>query len=261
MAVPSDLSGLRLWLKADALTGLADGDPVTTWTDSSGNAFNPAQATTAKKPLYKTSILNGLPIVRFDGIDDVLLNASVNWTTVINTTGGGIYTFIVLMNVASAATGAAATFDDACVATDLGGNTGIAHTRDAASSLTVRAYNWDGNEDFAAVTGVGYSAWRRIAQDHDNTTLRINSEGGTMQTALSGAPAASSTLLVGSNYAGAKFIAADVAELCAWNRVLTDIERGDMLTYLSDKWLAAPPATPDVPAGHFDPDLIPAGWF
>lgn len=36
---PSDLSGLELWLKADAITGVADGGNITTtWPDSSGNA-------------------------------------------------------------------------------------------------------------------------------------------------------------------------------------------------------------------------------
>lgn len=31
--------GLKLWLKADAITGLADGANVGTWVDSSGNGL------------------------------------------------------------------------------------------------------------------------------------------------------------------------------------------------------------------------------
>jgi hypothetical protein len=73
---PADLAGLQLWLKADAIVGLADGDPVTTWEDSTANNVDVTQATGAAKPTYKTAILNGLPVVRFDGTDDVLRAAS-----------------------------------------------------------------------------------------------------------------------------------------------------------------------------------------
>jgi hypothetical protein len=37
---PSTVSGLGLWLKADAITGLSNGDRVRTWLDSSGNNNN-----------------------------------------------------------------------------------------------------------------------------------------------------------------------------------------------------------------------------
>jgi hypothetical protein len=68
--VPTDLSGLVLWLKADAL-GLSDNDPISTWADSSGNG-NDAIGVGGARPIFKTAILNGLPVVRFDGIDDFL---------------------------------------------------------------------------------------------------------------------------------------------------------------------------------------------
>lgn len=69
---PSDVSNLEVWLDAGTITGLSDGDAVTTWTDLSGNSNSPTQATASKKPLYKTSIINGLPVVRGDGSDDYL---------------------------------------------------------------------------------------------------------------------------------------------------------------------------------------------
>lgn len=59
----------KLLLKGD---NLVDDDPVTTWPDQSGNNYDGTQATVAHKPTYKTGILNGLPIVRFDGSDDHL---------------------------------------------------------------------------------------------------------------------------------------------------------------------------------------------
>lgn len=53
------------WLKADAITGLADGDLLTFWPDSS--AFDNDGTGSASAPTYKTNIINSLPAIRFDG--------------------------------------------------------------------------------------------------------------------------------------------------------------------------------------------------
>ena len=64
-----DSSTNRLWLRADDLRYLNDGDPVSTWTDTSGNSFDATQTGTARPVLIKDTI-NGLPAVYFDGVDD-----------------------------------------------------------------------------------------------------------------------------------------------------------------------------------------------
>jgi hypothetical protein len=69
---PASVAGLKLWLKADAITGLSDGDPVGTWEDSSGDNRDATQGTASKKPTYQTGEVNSLPCVRFDGADDYL---------------------------------------------------------------------------------------------------------------------------------------------------------------------------------------------
>jgi hypothetical protein len=68
---------LKCWLKADAISGLADNDPVATWTDSSGNGNVAAQGTGVSQPLYQTGELNGLPVVRFDGSNDFMVVAGI----------------------------------------------------------------------------------------------------------------------------------------------------------------------------------------
>lgn len=64
-----------LWLKADAL-GLANNDPVSTWTDSSASS-NDATGVTTQRPLFKTNVVNSLPAILCDGTDDVLQLESV----------------------------------------------------------------------------------------------------------------------------------------------------------------------------------------
>ena len=88
---PKRISGLQLWLKAD--TGLwqdatmttpavADGDVVGAWQDFSGQNNHATQGTTASKPLLKLNIVNGKPVVRFDGTDDSLATPSLTTGTV-----------------------------------------------------------------------------------------------------------------------------------------------------------------------------------
>jgi hypothetical protein len=74
---PLDLPGLALWLKADAITGLNDGDPVATWVDSSGVGNDLTQGTPSLRPLWKAAVRNGLPVVRCDNTDDVLLRSTL----------------------------------------------------------------------------------------------------------------------------------------------------------------------------------------
>lgn len=63
--LPDELDSLRVWLKADAIVGLNDDDPVATWADSSTYEHDATQATEAKKPIYKTGILDGKAVLRF----------------------------------------------------------------------------------------------------------------------------------------------------------------------------------------------------
>ncbi|MBU1719582.1 MAG: hypothetical protein KKA07_10980, partial [Bacteroidetes bacterium] len=60
----------KLWVKADAITGFSDGAALTTWIDKSGNSFDLTQPTTSVAPIYKTGIVNSLPVVRFNVNDN-----------------------------------------------------------------------------------------------------------------------------------------------------------------------------------------------
>jgi hypothetical protein len=61
-----------LWLRADSIVGIDDGDPVASWADISGNELDAADVYEEPRPLYKTEIVNGKPIVRFDTEDKFL---------------------------------------------------------------------------------------------------------------------------------------------------------------------------------------------
>lgn len=59
-------TGAKLVLHAPAMRGYADGDPVGTWNDISGEGSNATASSTAR-PTYKVAIQAGMPVVRFNG--------------------------------------------------------------------------------------------------------------------------------------------------------------------------------------------------
>ena len=64
----SDMSGLALWVNADAILGVTNGGTVDTWQDLSGNDNHLRRF--AGDPLLVTNAVGGKPIVRFDGADN-----------------------------------------------------------------------------------------------------------------------------------------------------------------------------------------------
>lgn len=80
---PTKIAGCQLWLKANIIAA-SNNDPISSWADSSGNGNTFSQATGGNQPLYKTSIINGLPTVLFDGTDDFMSHTG-NLTTQPNT--------------------------------------------------------------------------------------------------------------------------------------------------------------------------------
>ncbi len=56
-----------LWLKADAGTSTTtNNNPVSAWNDQSGNVNHATQATGALQPIYVSSLMNGMPAIKFD---------------------------------------------------------------------------------------------------------------------------------------------------------------------------------------------------
>jgi len=72
-AIP-DSEDLHARYDATEIDG-ADGESIATWSDQTGNGFDLTQSTSTNQPTLKTSIINGNPVVRFDGSDDFLTAA------------------------------------------------------------------------------------------------------------------------------------------------------------------------------------------
>lgn len=239
MATPDTIANLDAWWKADSLA-LADGALVATWADS-GSGGHAASST--NKPIYKASIVNGKPVLRFNGTTNYLTsNASASLPAQ------------TIFAVVSAVSSPGATIRGASASgglqyrlsylkpgilsqyvADLGGSTSPV----TASTFTVVAVSWAN-----ATSSAHY--------------LNGAANGGVAQTA---SLTAGTTTNIGRNGSGAnEFYNGDLAELIVYSRVLIASERATVDSYLSDKYAITvadyvPPASP-VKAGQFFPFFV-----
>ena len=58
---PTDFAGLQRWYKADAIVGLANNDPITSWPDSSPSNDPLVTISGGTEPIYKTNYYGALP--------------------------------------------------------------------------------------------------------------------------------------------------------------------------------------------------------
>jgi hypothetical protein len=74
---PSEIQGLLAWYSADRIdgtpnNGLADGYPITNWTDLASSAVSLVQANVLLQPKLRLSSLNGQPALEFNGTQSEL---------------------------------------------------------------------------------------------------------------------------------------------------------------------------------------------
>lgn len=70
---PTSFASLEAWFDASQIAGLTSGQSVSTWTPVAGNASVATNYQSGdKEPVFVTGVINELPVVRYDGVDDVL---------------------------------------------------------------------------------------------------------------------------------------------------------------------------------------------
>jgi hypothetical protein len=89
-------------LDARRISGLSDGSAVSQWNDASRSGWNVSQSDSAQRPVYKTTIQGGQPVVRLDG-NDRLVTTSVSTTQT--------FSAITVFQISSSDTNAAVIFD------------------------------------------------------------------------------------------------------------------------------------------------------
>lgn len=210
---PSDISGLKLWLKADSLS-LSDNDPVATWTDSSGLGNSATQATSGSRPTYKTGIVNGKPVVRFDGVDDSLAG-----------THGAIaipYTIFIVMQAT-------------------GNGSGNQRGYGNASNMLLGPYggNWQMySNGFVADGAVALSAWKVLMGKVEASPLKTLGVNGSDTTSASAGINLNSSYSVGvgAGFGLTEFVTGDIAEVIVYDVALDAGQIASIEGYMSSKY-------------------------
>lgn len=73
---PRRIAGIGAWYDASVASSITIQTGVQQWADLSGNGRHLVQNTTNNQPVYATNLLNGLPAVQFDKVNDRLVWAS-----------------------------------------------------------------------------------------------------------------------------------------------------------------------------------------
>lgn len=215
--LPTSEAGLAFWYRADAIVGKSDGDAVSPWSDESGNARDSAQATSTKRPLYKTGRVNGLPSLLFDGTDDYL--------TVSFTFGQPEHLFLVAKRVTWV--------DDARVVSGFGSN------------LLGEVYSDGGSPQFSVYAGAGPithagTAWAvgsfelvEILFNGASSSARINADSATTGSAGTSSMAG---LTLGGSGLGANCANVEIAEAFGYTAVKSGTPLASIQSYAQTKY-------------------------
>ena len=235
---PASLAGLEMWLDAaDAGTANVDGEPVTTWEDRSGNRHT--AVATGTPPTFNAAALGVAPAVRFSktvtpmtiaGMGDAITGASA-YTLIAQLKVHDTSAINVLLNAPTdAAWKLLLEFMDVNGIDWGGGGSGsflTYRTAIAAGSTETLSFVWGSN-------GTQHDLWR-------NDTLLTNPiDWGLVPGPI---PPLGRDLLMGMNYQDGGGLDADVANLLWFDRALSDAERRQVETYLTDRTTTTPART------------------
>ena len=233
----SILKTARIWLDANNAASLGNpvnDDPISQWNDISGSGDNATQTTPTRQPLYKTNAINGLPALRFDGINDFMLANGIA------SVADDSHTIFIVMKM-----GAVGSDGEAIIAWNSAGgdNTEVLYiygTSQAAPGQIVRFVG--GSFDLILDQDIRNStSLLTFVVDFGATTNDITSylNGIENLTVNSANPNAGTTFSIGQEYDGtspSNFLTGDIGEIIIFDRVLQESQRKAIEAYLSNKW-------------------------
>lgn len=223
---PSDIAGLKWWLKADAGVLDASGNPcfdgglANSWVDQSASGVNPVAPSSGARPTFVASAVNGKPGILCPGDQDY-----------------GFTTTAVAPLVPSAATMIAAF--------SMIGTTNNHTIVNTGPSDSYWRYHGDGNgycgvlrgsriETYPPSVALAAQIWSIRSSSSDYVIFR----NGTADATKSASYSAGDRYSIGYNAyeAGSKSLHGYVLEICLYNTALSDTDRAKVESYLNAKY-------------------------
>jgi hypothetical protein len=208
-------------------SGLVDDDPVSTWTDSSGNGHHAAM-TGSNRPTFKTAILNGKPVVRFNPAAASKLELVTQISSVTP------YTILAVMQTATPSPGV----DNltSLIATTSVNPCGPFLNANVQTNLYIGdRSNLDGFNANTFVTSGLFVIWTGVITTTPTYTVYAN---GTSQGLFAAIPNASAGDFTSIGWVPStpQYCHGDIAEIIMYNSALSGTDRANVEKYLGTKY-------------------------
>ncbi len=225
------LADLELWLKADAgIVYAGTNAAVRFWLDQSGKGHNASASATAAQPKWIADVLEGKPVLRFDGTSDSFALPNVF------TSLSEAEVFVVLKAVTNAPSGSRGLWKFGAATTA----SYYPHSTRAIYDAFGRTDNQNTGEP---AQRIDFFHLYNVSSVSGEWTARLNGKLHYQDANTSVGFTTSPSIGQG----GSAYFAGDMAEVMLFNRVLSAEEREAVGSYLNQRyrWIDAP----EVPAG------------
>ncbi|MFW6164438.1 MAG: hypothetical protein ACODAJ_16835, partial [Planctomycetota bacterium] len=242
-AVSLDVTdGLVLWLRADAVTGLDDGEifhpsRTTVWPDSATGAIGDGISQDAELsdggPTFYADRINGLPAVHFGGggaltsTDALGISGRAAFTGFVvgNRTGGGEHRAIQFGDIDTGTGGASVALDTTSAAFRYNNGNRIFGKHGFDSRYRLGAWRMTTSDTYGSAQFFrdGHIA-SQTSSGNSGATINLTDEGYLLGRGL-----------LGNGNKGA-WVNGDIAEVLLYDRDLSDAEMRQVTTYLQDRY-------------------------
>ena len=238
---PTEISNLELWLDAEqgvfsdaGSTPAGDTDDVQQWNDQSGNNRHASQATSGNRPVFRTGILNGKPVIRFTRSASEVLQGDFGADfTQPNT-------MIVVFKRNGTTTGSSTSDQQQFVSVDLDAGGGVevnhslyhAHFSGGVSGQKFSAFSGE-----VLNTGEADTNYHIMMGIYNGVSGVIRLDGNETVTGDIGSLSAGGAYGIGGrSVTGDRNLDGDIAEVIFYSKLLSESEYNDVECYLADKY-------------------------
>ena len=221
-----NIPDITLWMKASdiGVSQPEDNEQISSWTDKSSNGYVYSQGDSSRRPWHRTNIINGQPVVRFDG-NDYMSNPADNPFPL----GNGEYCVFAVFAPAS----------------DIVSNLFFAGSGATDQAFFLRHQptlaltdGWWNSNATSPNNSLSIGTFSLVRTQYNAVTgrkLYINSQLVATNTSVT-KNTATGTTYIGSQLAGQNAFHGDLAELIICSRDLTPTEITTIESYLKNKY-------------------------
>lgn len=247
--LPTDISGLKLWLDAANFSSLdfnstvGDNQPIKTWHDKSGNSNDVAQSNSTYMPRWRNGgTVEGRPFIDFDGTTAVLTSTDTDLLNI----ASGDNTFIAVFEsdtTISESYGQIVTGINTSSGTPRAGiNVNPNGTYGGASNDSVSYYNENTTTNMfqCNINTAGVTDPKIVVGRRNGVNLDIIDENGNTDTyTTASSPTDAAYYTVGARWNGTVDYAefnGKIHEIIVYDNKLSDSDRDKLIYYLKNKW-------------------------